>query len=505
MTRILAHDLGTTGNKATVYDGEGTLLASDFAAYDTYYPKSNWAEQDATAWWDAVCESTRSLLSELGATERIDAVSFSGQMMGCLPVDEAGDPLRRAIIWADGRAVEEAERLVEDVGEEAVYRITGHRASPNYTAAKVLWVREHEPETFEATHKFLQAKDFLVHRLTGEFLTDYSDASGTNLFDLDELAWSEEVLSGVGLPRDLLPDIRSSTDVAGEVTPEAAEQCGLPAGTPVVVGGGDGSCATVGAGVVSPGETYTYLGSSSWIATASEEPVYDDERRTFTWSHLDESLYVPMGTMQSAGGSLEWALDTIGGDLERAADIAELDRHELANLKIEESEPGAGALLFLPYLLGERSPHWNPDARGAFVGLSKRHTQGDMLRAVMEGVCFNLRIVLEALAEQGVESEEIRAIGGGAQSAEWRKILADVFDVPVVLSDHPQEATSLGAAIAGGIGVGVVDGFEAANDIVSPETRREPGGHDYDDLFDAFEESYERLEAVFERLAALER
>lgn len=505
--RILAHDLGTTGNKATVYDEKGRLLASDFVAYETHYSASNRAEQDATRWWSAVCESTRTLLEDATLNPAdVDVVSFSGQMMGCLPVDEAGEPLRQAIIWADQRAVDQVDTLKEEVGMETVYEITGHRASASYSAAKILWVRDNEPDVFANTHKFLQAKDFVVHRLTGSFVTDYSDASGTNLYDLDDREWSEEILSGIGLDRAKLPKLHASTDTVGEVTEESAERTGLPAGTPVVIGGGDGSCATVGAGVVQPGQTYTYLGSSSWIASASEEPIYDPEMQTFTWAHLDESKYVPMGTMQSAGGSLEWAIDAIGADLKTAADFADLDEPDLASLKVSQSDPGAEGLIFLPYLLGERSPHWNPNARGAFVGLSKRHSQAEMLRAVMEGVCYNLRIILESLEEQGVAGGDIRIIGGGAQSDEWREITADVFDRPMVLSDHPQEATSLGAAIAGGIGVGIFRGFDAAEDLVEPAARREPreDREHYDELFDVFQEIYRQLTPVFDRLAALE-
>ncbi|MUW14903.1 xylulokinase [Halorubrum sp. CBA1125] len=503
--RILAHDLGTTGNKATVYDEDGNLLSSDFAEYETFYLRDNWAEQDATQWWSAVRQSTQSLLDDLdGSAEDIDVVSFSGQMMGCLPVDEGGDPLRRAIIWADQRAVDQVATLEERVGRDTVYEVTGHPAKANYTAAKVLWIRDHEPSVFDDTYKFLQAKDFVIQRLTGEFVTDYSDASGTNLYDLDARDWSDEILTGIELSREKLPPLHASTDVVGEVSPDAAERTGLEAGTPVVAGGGDGSCATVGAGVVRSGEAYTYLGTSAWVATASEEPIDDPDRRTFTWAHLDESKYVPMGTMQSAGGSFQWAIETIGGDLERAADVAGVDKHDLANLKIADSDPGADRLLFLPYLLGERSPHWNPDARGVFVGLSKQHSQAELLRAVVEGVCFNLRIIWEALQEQGIASDELRAIGGGAKSDEWHQILADVLDTPVVLSDHPQEATSLGAAVAGGIGVGIFSGFDCVDELVSPERRREPTGNDrehYDELFEIFKESYDRLTPIFDRLA----
>lgn len=251
-----------------------------------------------------------------------------------------------------------------------MYRLTGHRISPTYSLAKILWVRNHEPEVFRQTRKVLHAKDYVIHRLTGRFVTDYSDASGMNLFDLRARRWAAPILDAVGLPAEILPDLHRSTDIVGEVRGEVAEEVGLIAGTPVVVGGGDGPCAAVGAGVVREGAAYNYVGSSSWIALASPSPIYDPERRTFNFHHLDPEMITPTGTMQTAGGSYQWFRNQLGGVEMQEAAAAGVDPYEILDREAGSIPPGAEQLIYLPYLMGERAPHWNPHARGAFVGLT---------------------------------------------------------------------------------------------------------------------------------------
>ncbi|MFB0547199.1 MAG: FGGY-family carbohydrate kinase, partial [Anaerolineae bacterium] len=358
---ILAHDLGTTGNKASLFDAEGRAQASAFAGYETTYPGSNWAEQDPGDWWQAVRDSSRELLAKADVpADEIAAIGFSGQMMGCLPVDERGNPLRSSIIWADMRAVAEAQFLAEKCGADEIYRRTGHRAVASYSAAKILWVKNHQPDIYAKTHKFLQAKDYSVYKLTGRFATDCSDASGTNLLDLDEMRWAPDVLEAVGIDGDLLPAPLPSSTVVGELTSRAAEETGLAPGTPVVIGGGDGACATTGAGVVDEGDAYNYIGSSSWISIVTRQPIYDPKQRTFTFVCLDPEFFFPTGTMQAAGGSYGWLECVLRGEEE------EERLYQTMDTEAEAVEPGAGGLIFLPYLIGERSPHWNPKARGAF-------------------------------------------------------------------------------------------------------------------------------------------
>ena len=431
-TLILAHDLGTTGDKATLFDLEGRALSSAFYGYETQYPRPGWAEQNPEDWWKAVCTASRQVLSRAHvAPSDVAVVAFSGQMMGAVAVDGQSNPLRSAIIWADTRAVAQARRWLDAFGLAETYRVTGHRASSSYSGEKILWVRDHQPDVFRQTHKFLQAKDFVVARLTGAFVTDRTDASGTNLYDIHRHDWSPQILEAVGLERSVLPEVHLSADVVGQVTKWAAEQTGLAAGTPVVIGGGDGMCAAVGAGVVREGMAFNYIGSSSWIGAASFAPLVDPTMRVYTFEHMLPGMYSPNGAMQAAGGAYQWARDTIGMPEKEAAARLGISPYELLNLQAEGAPKGANDLLFLPYLLGERSPRWNPDARGAFFGLTMRHTRPDMLRAVLEGVAYNLCVILDAFREQGLAVDAMRLIGGGRGGPLWRQILADVFELPI--------------------------------------------------------------------------
>ncbi|HHY47161.1 MAG TPA: xylulokinase [Firmicutes bacterium] len=502
---ILAHDLGTTGDKATLFDGEGTLIASVTSGYETIFPRPGWAEQDPRDWWKGVSDSTRGLLSSgRVAPHEIACIVFSGQMMGCLPVDRSLSPLRNAIIWADQRGVAQSDMILEQVGEDLVYEITGHRISPAYSASKILWVKENEPEVWKHTYKVLHAKDYIIARLTGKAVTDYSDASGMNLFDLRQREWSGEIADAIGIPLEVLPELHRSTDVVGEVTGERARELGLVAGTPVVVGGGDGPCAAVGAGVVEEGQCYNYIGASSWIAMASREPLYDPRKRTFNFHHLDPEMVTPTGTMQSAGASYQWARRELCLLEAGCARELGISPYAIMDAEVDTVAPGADNLIYLPYLMGERSPHWNPFARGAFIGLSMAHTRRHMIRAVLEGVAFNLRIILECFESQGAKIDEIRVIGGGAKGGTWRQILADVYRRPVVALRLLEEATSLGAAIAGGIGVGIFKGFGVAKDLAKATGRECPRtefARRYDELYKIFVDAYDALVPVFDALA----
>ena len=497
---ILAHDLGTTGNKASLFDTRGNLVDSAFVGYTTDYPRPGWAEQHPEDWWQAVCGSTREMLSDSGRqASEIRVVSFSGEMMGCTPVDAADRPLRSSIIWADQRAEAQADALAGRVGRERVYQITGHRVSSNYTAAKIMWLRDHQPDLYAQTRKILQAKDYIAFKLTGAYATDYSDASGTNLFDLRARRWSQEIVQAIGLDPDLLPPALPSSSVIGTVTRRAAGETGLVADTPVVIGGGDGACATVGAGVVTPSDAYNYIGSSSWISFVSREPLYDPQQRTFTFAHLDPDLVFPTGTMQCAGGSYDWLERLLRGD-------AETRLYEEMEALAVNVEPGALGLVFLPYLIGERSPHWNPHARAAFVGLTMAHGRAEMARAVLEGVAYNLRIILDAFRDQGAPISALRLIGGGARSPLWRQILADVFDLPVLRPKLLVEATSLGAAVAGGVGVGLYPDYSVAADMVHIDPGEEPQqavAARYQELYPLFKETYDALVGVYDHIAAI--
>jgi len=506
---ILAHDLGTTGNKATLYDAAGTLVRSAFCGYATDYAHTGWAEQNPDDWWRAVCDSTRALLRESGVGgDAIAAISFSGQMMGAVALDADARPLRPAIIWADQRATAQERWLGERIDPAEVYRITGHRLSASYSLAKILWLRDNQPEVYRATHKFVHAKDAIVARLTGQFATEPTDASGMNLYDLEASAWSGAIVEAAGLDPAKLPDLCRSIDVVGTVLPGVAEKVGVRAGTPVVIGGGDGMCAAAGAGVIREGAAYNYVGSSSWIALATERPIYDPDYRTFTWAHMVPGMFSPCGTMQMAGGSYQWTRDQLAPLERQAAEALGVSPYELMNLGAEQVPPGAHGLIFLPYLLGERSPRWNPRARGAFVGLTIRHTRADMLRAVLEGVTMNLRVIMEAFTAQGARIDAMRVIGGGARGRFWNRLMADIYGVPVHRLAILEEATSMGAALAGGIGVGLYPGWEmsetmnAIADTVLPDPEAQRA---YNRQFPIFEAAYRALLPVFDLIADAEQ
>jgi xylulokinase len=504
---ILAHDLGTTGNKATLYDDQGALLDSAFHPYATAYDHVGWAEQDPEDWWQAVCASTHQLLQKARIRrDEVACIVFSGQMMGCVPLDRRARALRSAIIWADQRSVEQTQWMAEQISPEDVYHITGHRLSPSYSAAKILWIRDHQPDLYAESHKFVHAKDAIVARMTGAFVTDCSDASGMNLYDLNRGGWSEAILQATGLDPAQLPEIRQSVDVVGEVRSDVAEELGVAAATPVVIGGGDGPCAAAGAGVVREGSAYNYIGASSWIALAGDKPIYDPDYRTFTFGHVVPGMFMPTGTMQAAGASYQWARDQLCPLEVQAAETQEISPYELMNTEAQNAPVGAKGLLYLPYLLGERSPRWNPRARGAFIGLTIRHTRSDMIRAVLEGVTMNLRVILDAFRSQGAQIDAMRLIGGGARGQFWNQMMANVYGMPVQRLSILEEATSMGAALTGGVGVGLYPDFSMSETMNQVAETMQPIPADqetYDQIYPIFEAAYQALVPVYDLMAGL--
>ena len=501
---ILSHDLGTTGDKATLFSQEGKLVANAFTPYDTSYPQIGWAEQNPDDYWEAFCRSTKSIIADAGVKPSdIAAVAFSGQMMAALPLDGAGKALRNSIIWADLRSTKQADELADRIGADRVYQLTGHRLSASYSATKIMWIRENEPQVYNAAEKFVHAKDYLVFRLTGTIGTDYSDASGMNLLDVGTLEWSDEMLEATGIEREKLPALHESTDVVGKVSRSASSQSGLEEGTPVVIGGGDGPCATCGAGVVEAGEAYIYLGTSTWMGMASEKPLIDPQKRTFTFCHFKRGLYMPAGTMQAGGGSFKWLRDTLGDMERREAEQEGGDAYEILTRKADGIACGSEGLLFLPYLMGERSPLWNPNARGCFIGLSMVHGKEHMIRSVLEGVAFNMKLIAEAIQEQGVHLGRVRILGGGAKSRVWRQIFADILETPIERLNFIDEATSIGAAIAGGVGTGMFRNLREGARFVKVEESTMPASDHftvYRYQYGLFKKAYEQLVGIFDEL-----
>lgn len=452
---IIAHDLGTTGNKASLHHDDGRLVVSVTVPYPAHFAAGGVAEQDPADWWDAVVAATRDLIARTGtAPTDIAGLVVSGQMMGAVLLDAHGEPARPAIIWADTRAGAQQRELEAAIGAERAYGILGHRLNPTYSVEKVMWVRDNEPDTWARVRRVCVAKDFIVLRLTGRLATDRSDASGTNAYDQAAGTWSDEVLQAARLDPALFPEILESTQIAGTLTDAAADALGLPASVRVVMGGGDGPMAAVGSGVVAPEDgPYVCLGTSSWISFAADAPLRDPAMRTFTFDNVVPGSFVPTATMQAGGASVQWIAEALSPDPAHP---------ETGRLTAEASaDVDTDDLYFLPYLLGERSPMWDPEARGAFVGLARHHARAHLVRAVLEGTAFNLLSCIQAFREAGAVIDRIDAVGGGAQSDVYLSVLADVWGVPVRRRTIVEEANSLGAAVTAAVGLGLTD-FSAA-------------------------------------------
>jgi xylulokinase len=497
---IISHDLGTTGDKATLVDAAGQVVAACTASYATDFGPGGKAEQDAEAWWDALCRATRDLIAQQDLDPgRVDAVSFSGQMMGALLLDAKGAPARPAIIWADTRSTAQTAILVERVGMERGYATTGHRLNPTYSLSKIMWVRDHQPEVFDRARVVVNAKDFAVFRLTGVLATDPSDASSTNAFDQVRGEWSGELIAAAGLPRSLFPEIVPSTQVIGRVSADAAAATGLRAGTPVVMGGGDGPMGALGAGILGPESgAYAYLGSSSWVSVAADAPLLDPQMRSMTFNHVIPGRYVPTATMQAGGASLEWVVDTLVPDHDQP------ERFSTLLGAAAEVAASADGLYFLPHLLGERSPYWNPAARAVFAGVARHHGPAHLTRAVLEGVAFNLFTGLRAITENGFDITAIDAIGGAANSTVFLQVLADVWGMPVTRRDLVDEATAVGAAVVAGVGIGLFDDFDVARRFSTELTAHvpDPDRHaGYGLAYLQFMDAYRRLEPWFDQNA----
>jgi len=502
---ILAHDFGTTGDKATLFSTKGEIISSYYTPYKTYYPCPGWAEQDPNEWKTAFKTSTEMVLAAAKLRpSNISVVSFSGHMLGCIPVDKDGLVLReKAILWADHRSQREAEFINQTIGWSSFYHTTGGGLElALYPAAKILWMKKNEPEIYEKAYKFLGTKDLIVQWLTGKFVTDFSDASNTGLFDINKRKWARDIIKALGLDIAKLPDnVFPSTELIGTVTSVGAGESGLPQGLPVVLGGGDVPCAAVGAGVVNPGSIYTYIGSASWVATATQRPVFDSGMRPFNLCHLVPDRYVTQLATYSAGVVYEWFRDQFYSPYDKKA-------FQIMDKDAGNSEPGSRGLLFLPYMRAGGAPFHDLGAHGALLGLTLAHNRADVIRAVLEGISLNIKLLIDSLENNlNISFSEVRLIGGGAKSKLWRTILADVLNKTVVTSAVSQEANSLGAGIVGGVGVGLFNDFANAVEMfIKTHERSEPRKENtkiYQQLTEIFIDVYRKVSEAHQLLGGL--
>ena len=502
---ILAHDLGTTGNKASLYSIDGELVKSCYHSYGTYYPQPGWVEQNPEAWWQALIASSQEVLSSAQvAASQIQGISFSGQMMAGIPVDREGHVLQKDVmIWCDYRSGQQAQAIKEKIGWQKFYQTTGAGMEiPLYPIAKILWIKENLPEIYEKTFKFLGAKDVLIQRLTGRFVTDYSDASNTALLDIHSKKWAVDLIQEVGIELDKLSDeVLPSHTVVGKVTRKAAEETGLLEGTPVILGGGDVACAALGAGVIQEGFAYNYIGSASWLAIASQKPVFDELMRPFTLCHVVPDMYVVQLAMFSAGVVFEWIRDQICWLESSYAKQVGLDTYDILTQEASGSPAGANGLIFLPNLRPGGAPHNNLNDTGALLGLTLAHKRADIIRAVLEGITFNIRLMSEAMEKQvGTPFVELRMIGGGSKSALWRDIEANILNRRILTLSAHQEANSLGASIIAGVALGLYESFaEGVKQYVKQRESVEPKeatAKIYQQKFPLFNNAYSALRSV---------
>jgi xylulokinase len=470
-SKLLGIDIGTGGTRAVLIDPEGTLVASRTAEHAAFTsPQTGWAEQDPHDWWRATCSAVKQVL----ATSRTDAsdiaaVGFSGQMHGAVLLDVTGQVLRPALIWCDQRTADEAAELISQVGADRIIAWTCNPALTNFTLTKLLWVRKHEPALFERFRAMLLPKDYVRYRLTGDYGMDMADASGTLLLDVVNRRWSTEMAEAARIDLNCLPPLFESPDICAAISEAGATATGLKKGTPVVAGAGDQAAGAVGLGVVTPGAVHATIGTSGVVFASTDRPALDPKGRLHTFCHAVPGRWHVMGVTQSAGLSLRWFRDNFG-----ATGADSRDPYDRLSEEAAAAPPGCDGVLWAPYLMGERTPHLDPYARAALIGLAANHGRGHIIRAIMEGVAFSLRDSFSIFDEMRLPITNIRLGGGGGRSPLWRQIQADVYGHAVDIL-QAEEGAAYGAALLAGVGAGTWSSVdEAGKQAVHLSTRVEP-------------------------------
>ena len=511
MVYLLGIDIGTSGTKTVLFDESGGTAASSTYEYPLYQPNIGWAEQDPEDWWKATCFTIKDVLSKSRVNPKdIKGVGLSGQMHGAVLLDGEDNVLRRAIIWCDQRTELECGQITELIGKERLIQITANPALTSFTASKIMWVRNNEPNLFKKVKKILLPKDYIRLRLTGEYATEVSDASGMQLMDISKRNWSREVLDKLGIERSQLGEMYESQEVSGKVNHTGAEMTGLREGTPVVGGAGDQAAGAVGNGIVKPGVVSSTIGTSGVVFAYSEKISIDPAGRVHTFCHAVPNTWHIMGVTQSAGLSLKWFRDNFCIEEKRVAELMGIDPYLLMDKEAERVKPGCNGLIYLPYLMGERSPHLDAAAKGVFFGLSAKHEKPDMLRAVMEGVVYSLKDCLEIIKGMGVEVNEVRASGGGGKSPFWRQMQADVFGTSVATTNS-SEGSALGVALLAGVGTGMYASVaEACDTAIKVKSRQGPVKEQNDvylkyykiycRLYNSLKQDYRELAAILNKV-----
>ncbi|MDR2903289.1 MAG: xylulokinase [Clostridiales bacterium] len=505
MAYLIGIDLGTSGTKTALFNETGAVVASKTIEYPMAQPQNGWAEQDPADWKNAALESMRAVIAESGAdAAEIKGIGISGQMHGLVMLDGGNNVIRPAILWCDQRTARECKEITDKVGAKRLIEITANPALTGFTASKILWVRNNEPENYAKCRHILLPKDYIRFILTNEYATEVSDASGMQLLDVPARAWSKEVCGALDIDRSLLAKVYESPEITGGVTKEIAAFTGLNEGTPVVGGAGDNAAAAVGTGVVRDGAAFTTIGSSGVVFAHVSDVVIDPKGRVHTFCCAVPGQWHVMGVTQAAGMSLKWFRDRFCREEIAEAAKKGVDPYEIMSEAAGKIKIGSDRLLFLPYLMGERTPHLDPDCRGMFFGLSAMHDKAHFIRAIMEGVAFSQRDSLEVLRAMGITINDMAACGGGSRSPLWRQILADVYNCPVGTLQS-KEGPALGAAILAGVGAGIYSSVAEGCDIaVKKDLIQQPIAANtaaYGAFYDIYRELYPAVKAAYGRLA----
>ncbi len=499
---VLGIDIGTQGVKAGLVDMNGKVICTSSKDYPTSTPAPGWAEQDPLLWWEATVRALRGI-SQKNPSEikRISGVGLSGQMHGSVVLDKNMRPLRPCILWCDQRTSAQCEEINKTLGKKELISYVSNPALPGFTAPKLLWIREHEPQLYGRISHLLLPKDFVNLMLTGNLVTDFSDASGTLLFDVKKKRWSSEVISGLALPESIFPPVIESTHVAGKVSADASLATGIPEGIPVAAGAADNAASAVGMGVINPESVAVSIGSSGTVLAPTKKPIVDPGMRIHSFCHAVPETWYLMGVMLSAGLSLRWFRDNLGEPEVTEAAQSGKDAYFFLDRTAESAPPGSGGLIFLPYLTGERTPHADPYARGVFFGIDLTKKRSHLVRSIMEGVAFGLKDSFILMSQLGVSPKLAVSGGGGSRSKIWKQIQADVFGFPITACSQSDTAM-FGAALIGGVACGMSATIEeACKRSVSYTETIEPDKS----LFERYEKNYRIFRELYPALKEIFR
>jgi xylulokinase len=508
MAYLLGIDIGTSGTKTLVCDDRGRVIATAVAEHPISAPRPGWSEQDPLDWWSAACAASKSVLKKARLKPGdIGGIGLSGQMHGSVFLADGEKPLRPALLWNDQRTAEQCAEIEQKAGGRArLIEMVANPALTGFTAPKILWVREKEPKVYAKIKHILLPKDYIRFRMTGEYATEVSDASGTLLLDVRRRAWSDELLSILEIDKALLPRLHESFEVTGTLTRDAGKALGLSPGIPVVGGGGDQAAGAVGNGIVAPGIVSATLGTSGVVFAHSDQPTLDPLGRVHTMCHAVPGKWCVFGCMLSAGGSFQWFRNQLAEAEVLEARRRKIDPYELLIAQAQTAPAGSEGLFFLPYLTGERCPHPDPNARGGWIGLTARSTRAMMIRALLEGVTFGMRDALEIMQSMRIPIAQVRASGGGARSQFWRHLQADIYNQPIVTT-NATEGPAYGAALLAGVGTGAWDSVEqACKSAIHPTTKIQPRSKpaaSYDRHYQVYRKLYGDLKERFAEIAAL--